>query len=426
MGADPAAPEPAVAPRRRGFLTGFVRQLGWSFTGKVLAAALQLAVVVLLARGLPPSEFAWVASANVVMMAVVALNGFGLVRQVQYRRSLDRDDPTLPAIVEVWQRFVAASAVLWLLGCLALAAVTGDAGPLALLPVALWLVLEQATTLWNAVSLVDGRARDLVPSYLWRRGPVVLALLAALSLDLDVVWSWSLGLALGSALAWLTGRRHAPPWARRLLPGRRRHPGPVPFDLGFWFTEVGAVVRDLDVVAVSLVSASVGGLYALPARLVRPMNLVTVAATSVAYPRIARLPRVTQRQLLLGCVLGSAPVALVAGVTAALAGWLPALVGEEYDAAVPALRVLCLAAVAAGFGALVVTFLQARSRAANRFTGRLALAAAATQVGAAAWAASVGDATTVAWATTLVTVAGTGILYARAAHECRLEASRSQ
>jgi len=400
---------------------GFLRQLGWSFTSKVVSAVLQLAVIVLLARGLEPHRFAGVASANVVMLAVVALNGFGLVRQVQYRRSVEREDPSLPAIFAVWQRFTLASAVLWLLGTLVLWAATGDGLFLRLTPVAVWLLFEQLTTLWNAVSLVDDRAQDLMSSYLWRRGPVVVALAVALAADLDVVWTWSLSLAAGSVLAYLTGLPRAVPWSRRVFPGRRPA-GEVRFDFGFWWTEVGATLRDLDVAVITLVSATTGGVYALPARLVRPMNLVTVAATSVAFPRIARLRTVTQRQLLLGCLLGSVPVALTAGVTAIAAGLLPRLVGDEYSDAVPVLRVLCVAAVVVGFGALVVTFLQARSRAANRFTGRLSIAMAVVQLVGAAVAASVGNALTAAWVVTLVTAAGVAILYARAAHECRLEA----
>jgi O-antigen/teichoic acid export membrane protein len=173
---------------------------------------------------------------------------------------------------------------------------------------------------------------------------------------------------------------------------------------------------------ITVVSSATGGVYALPARLVRPMNLVTVAATSVAFPRVARLHTVTQRQLLLGCALGSVPVAGIAGVTALAAGLLPRLVGEEYADSVPVLRVLCLAAVVVGFGALVVTFLQARSRAANRFTGRLSVAMAVVQLVGVAAAAAVGDAVTAAWVVTLVTTAGVAVLYVRASHECRLEA----
>ena len=399
----------------------FLRQLGWSFTSKIVSAALQLVVIVLLARGLEPSRFAGVASANAVMMGVVALNGFGLIRQIQYRRSVDPDDPALPAIFAVWQRFTNASAVLWLVGCLVLWAVTGHDLYAQLTPVAVWLLFEQLTTVWNGISLVDERAHDLMPSYLWRRGPVVVALAVALAADLDVVWTWSLALAAGSVLAYLTGLGRAVPWARRIVVGRRPA-GEVTFDFGYWWTEVGATLRDLDVAAVTLVSAATGGAYALPARLVRPMNLVTVAVTSVAFPRIARLRQVTQRQLLLGSVVGTLPVACVAGVTAVAAGLLPRLVGHEYAGAVPVLRVLCLNAVVVGFGGLLVTFMQARSSEANRFTGRLALVTAVGQVSSAAIAASVGDAVAAAWAVTAVLAAGVALLYARAAHECRLEA----
>ena len=411
-----------MAPSRSALLS-FGRQLGWSFSSKVVSAALQLVVIVLLARGLEPSEFAWVASANVVMMAVVAINGFGLIRQIQYRRAVDRDDPALPAIFDVWQGFTFTSAVLWLVACLALYVVTDEPDFVALLPISVWLALEQTTTLWNGVSLVDGRARDLMPSYLYRRGPVVVALAVGLWQGWDVVWCWSVALAFGAALAYAAGYRGQEAWARHLFPRRRRSDQKVTFDLGYWWTEVGAQVRDLDTAVISLVSAATGGLYGLPARLVRPMNLVTVAATSVAFPKIARLRVVTTRQLFLGCTLGSVPVALMAGVVAACAGLLPRLVGEDYAGAVPTLRVLCLAAVVAGFGALVVTFLQARSREANRFTGYVSLAVGVVQVAAAGLGAYLGDATTAAWAATLTAIAGTSVLYLRAVGECRREAA---
>jgi O-antigen/teichoic acid export membrane protein len=395
----------------------FLEQVGWSFTSRIVAAVLQLVVIVLLARGLAPGEFGLVATANVVMMGVVPLNGFGLLRQLQFKRSLDPDDPLLPAIFSLWQRFMLGSVVLWLAGCLGLWLATGDELYVALTPVALWLLFEQQTTVWNAVSIIDGRARELMTSYLWRRGPVVAALAVALAVDLDVVWTWSVSLAVGAALAYVLGRHRAPVWARAALPGKRV-PGDVRFDLGFWLSEVGGVLRDFDVAAVTLVSAATGGVYALPARLVRPMNLVTNAVTSVLYPRIARADVITRRQLVLGSVAGTAPVALVSGVVALLAGLLPHLVGDEYAGSVPVLRVLCLCATLVGFGTLLVTVCQARSTAATRFTGRLLLLVAVVQVAAAGVAASVGGATDVAWTVTAITAAGCAIIFARALREC--------
>ena len=106
-----------------------------------------------------------------------------------------------------------------------------------------------------------------------------------------------------------------------------------------------------------------------PARLVRPMNLVTNAATSVLYPRIARARVITRKQLVLGSLAGTAPVAAISGVTALLAGLLPRLVGDEYADSVPVLRVLCLCATLVGFGTLLVTVCQARSNEATPSPG---------------------------------------------------------
>ena len=401
-------------------LGGLVRQMGWSFTSRIVAAALQLVVIILLARGLSTSTFAHVATANVVMMAIVPLNGFGLMRQLQLRRSLDAADPSLPAVFAVWQRFMLGSVVLWLIGCLALFAATGDHLYVALTPIAVWLLFEQQTTIWNAISLVDGHARELMSSYLWRRGPVVAALAVALAADLDIVWTWTIALAVGAALAYVLGRHRAPAWAQTALPGRRPE-GEVHFDMGFWWTEVGGVLRDFDVVAVTLVSAASGGIYALPARLVRPMNLVTNATTAVLFPRIARAKVVSRRQLVVGSVAGTAPVAAVAGITALFAGLLPRLVGDEYADSVPVLRVLCLAAVLVGFGTLLITFCQARSREATAFTGRLMLTVALIQVPAAGVAAHYGDAVTPAWTVTVITAVGIAILFVRALQECGVE-----
>lgn len=398
----------------------FLQQVGWSFTSRIVAAVLQLVVIVLLARGLDPHEFGLVATANVVMMGLVPLNGFGLLRQLQFKRSLDPDDPLLPAIFSLWQRFMLGSVFVWLAGCLALWLATDNDVYVALTPIAVWLLFEQQTTVWNAMSMIDGRAHELMSSYLWRRGPVVAALAVALATDLDVTWTWTVALAAGAVLAYVFGRHRAPDWARRALPGPRV-PGDVKFDFGFWWSEVGTVLRDFDVAAVTVISAATGGIYALPARLVRPMNLVTNAATSVLYPRIARARIITRKQLVVGSLAGTAPVAVISGVTAALAGLLPRLVGDEYAASVPVLRVLCVCATVVGFGTLLVTVCQARSHAATQFTGRLFIVVAVVQVVAAGVAAKVGTPVDVAWTVTAITAIGCAIIFVRALQECGVE-----
>ena len=257
-------------------------------------------------------------------------------------------------------------------------------------------------------------------SYLWRRGPVVAALGAALALDLDVVWTWATALAVGAALAYAFGRRRAPGWAQRVLPGPRPE-GEVRFDMGFWMTEVGGVLRDFDVVAVTLVSAATGGIYALPARLVRPMNLVTNATTAVLFPRIARARggqpqaarprqprrhRARRRGRRRHCSLcRAAPPAGGRGVRRLGAGPPGAVPGRGPRRLRHPARDVLPGEVAGS---------HAVHRAADAGGRRV-------QVPAAGVAAYYGDAVSPAWTLSAITAVGCAILLVRALQECGVE-----
>lgn len=405
--------------------SAFSRQVGWSLAARISAAVLQLAVILLLARGLPPRDFGWVASAIVVSVALAATNGFGLIRQIQYRRSLDPKDDSLAELFSLRLRFTYASSLLWLAGCGVLWAVTADPMALAIMPIAVWLTFEQTTAVWNAISIVDDRARDLLPSWLFRRLPVVLLLLVGPAWGWDVVWCWSCGVAAGSLLAFVTGFRGQEPWARVLWP-RRLTRGDLHLDLGYWWSEVGSQIRDVDVATVALVNAAAGGLYALPARLVKPMNLVTVSAASVAFPRLARMSAVSRSQLTMWCLVGTLPVLVVASAVALCAPVIPVLVGDDYAATVTPMRILCLAAVITGFGALVLTFLQSRSKESTAFAGYAVLIFGVLQVGTAAVGATWAGAAGAAWAATATQSILVLILWARALRQCALEAAAAQ
>ncbi len=360
----------------------FRHQVLWSMTARFTAALLQILVLVLLARGLEPSLFALVSTAYVALNLVVAVNGFGLLRQIEFRRSRDPDDPSLASLFALRLRFSYGSALLWVAACLGLWAVTRHDYFLALAPAAVWLLVEQTTQVWNGISVVDGRAQNLVLSYLTRRLPVVVFLAVALALGWHMVWSWTLGLAAGSFLSYAVGVGGQEQWARVRWPRRSLITEKLPLDLGYWWGLVGLQLRDFDVAAVSAVSSVAGGFYAFPARLVSPMNLVTLAAASVAFPRVAR-SGLNRSQLRRGTLLGVLPVCLVAGSVALLSPFLPLLLGEAYADAVPVLRITCLTAVLTGTATLLAILLQALSTEDARIVGYLSLGFAVAQVCAA-------------------------------------------
>jgi O-antigen/teichoic acid export membrane protein len=369
-----------VGLRRLQPLRGFAGQVSWSLGARVLAAGLQLAVIILLARGLPPSRFAVVSTVNVILLMVTAINGFGLIRQIQYRRSVNRDDPTLPALYATRLRYAHASALGWIAVMLPLWAITGNETYAALLPAAIWLLFEQITQTWNGISIVDGRAHELLWSYLSRRAPVVVVLGIALVAGLDVVWAWTVGLALGGILAFAQAVRRQEPWARHLLPPRRQPGSHVSHDFGYWLSQVGDQLRDFDVPALAVVDIHAAGIYALPARLLRPMNMIAAATAQIAFPGLSRRRHVSRRQLVLGVLAGALPSVVVALVLLTLAGFLPALVGDEYEASVPIMRILCVCAALWAPCTLLVTFLQSRSDDATNLLGVILVGLSGIQV----------------------------------------------
>ncbi len=383
----------------------------WGLAARLSSALLQVVVLVLLARGLAPHSFALVSSVSVVLQIVVAVNGFGLLRQLQFRRSRDPGDPSLGTLFALRLRFSYASAVGWVVGCLLLHGVFGHGFFLALLPAAVWLLVEQTTQVWNAVSIADGRSQHLLGSYLTRRVPVVVFLAVALASGLPIVWSWTLGLAAGSLLSYWQGYRTQEAWARIVWPRRSDIHEKMPFELGYWWGLVGMQVRDLDVAAMSVVSTAAAGIYAFPARLVAPMNLVTVSTASSAFPRVARAGGLTRRQLRLGVTLGLAPVIVIAATTALMAPLLPLLLGHAYAESVDVLRITCLTAVLSGAATMVGSLLQAHSTDAARAVGYLALGFAVLQIVAAGLGAVLAGATTAAMLVALVNAALAATIY---------------
>jgi len=385
------APDPDLEPEAdavEAAETGsFGHQVAWSLVARISSAFLQVLVLVLLARGLAPGWFAVVVTVNVTLQVTVAVNGFGLLRQIEYRRSRDPDDPGLASLFAMRLAFSYASAVGWVALCFALYAWTGSVFAIALLPAAFWLLVEQTTQVWNGVSVADGDTRALVGSYLTRRLPVVLSLIAALVLDRWMVPAWTLGLAAGSVLSYAWGYHRQEPWARMIWPRRSAITTKVPFDLGYWWGLVGQQLRDFDVAAVHSVSDTMSGFYAFPARLVAPMNLVTVAAATSLFPRVAR-DGLTRKHLRLALTYGLVPVALIAATMALAAPLLPVILGEAYDGSVDVMRVTCITAVLSGAGTLLSFMVQAHSTEAARVAGYLTLGFAVLQIVAAAVGAS--------------------------------------
>jgi O-antigen/teichoic acid export membrane protein len=204
--------------------------------------------------------------------------------------------------------------------------------------------------------------------------------------------------------------RRQEPWARHLIPPRRQ-PGPhISHDFGYWLSQVGDQLRDFDVPALAVVDVHAAGIYALPARLLRPMNMIAAATAQIAFPALSRRRQVSRRQLILGVLAGSLPSVVVACILLALAGFLPVFVGDEYEASVPIMRILCVSAALWAPCTLLVTYLQSRSDDATKMLGMVVVALSGVQIlavcigGVAAGATGAAIGSTLVQAVILVTL----------------------
>jgi len=358
----------------RAIIGQFGKQVVWSTTARAISALLQLAVIVLLARSLVPAKFAFASTTYSVLMVMVALNGFGILRQIDYRLSLDPTDPAIPRLFTIRLRYTYFSGLVWALVCIVLWMATRDSRYLIIVPAAIWLIIEQITQLWNSISIVEGKSQLLIRSYVSRRLPVVISLGIGLVFGFDGLACMVAGMVAGGFASYVQGWSTQADWARELSPRLTASHGPrVEIDVPFWLSELGDQIRDLDVPVVALVSTATAGIYALPARLVRPMNLVTSAGAMVAFPHIVRMDAISRRQLCGAVAAGSIPVFAASAACYFAAPLLPIVAGESYRSSIPVLQVMAWTAFVAGPSILLCNFLQARTEKALRDSGLIML-----------------------------------------------------
>ncbi len=396
----------------------FRRQAILTIAARGIWAVLQVVVLIQLARGLSPSSFALVTSLMVVLYVVVALNGLGVDQLIQLRRSRTPDESSLEDLYRWRLQFTYLSAIVWAVALGSSYAIQQNPLLLAALPTAVWLITEQPVTIWNGISVIEGRPADLIGSYLFRRGIVVLFLLVPASSETSITVLWSCGMSVGGIFSWLYARNRCEGWCRPLWPWGRGRPRTRELAFGFWWQQVGNQIRDLDVAALSALSAAVGGTYAFPARLVRPMNLVTQAIGTVAYPLLVRRGRGSKSELVLGVAASLVPVGLVAAVVALLAPTLPSIIGLEYASAVAPMQILCIAAVVGGSSMSLGFFLQAQDDRAIWFSGVTTLIGGVAQICIVAWAGVHWGAVGAAWGAVASQVPVAACLMAYALHSC--------
>ena len=370
-------PEAVLKPRVNGKLKRVLaRQFAWVSSGRILAALLQTASLVLVSRLLPVSDFGYLATfLGVTSLAQVVLD-FGVGTLVSRERAADPDNPVVAAALRFTNLSSMGLTALLLLGLTGAALLFSDAY-WQMLPLAVWAAAERNADTRLAVAFADGDVQINVINLLARRTAALGMFVAATAVGVLPILAFS----LSAALAAIGSATFAQRWVRRRVVPTR--------DVGFsevvrrarpyWVTAISTQARNLDVVVVSaLAGATQAGLYLTGSRLMNPLRILPASLATILLPASARTQNSANAlrsmvRLTLAVVAGMS--VLYAAIWFAVPTFVDRALGSAYIEATPVIRIIIAGLPVAATCSMLNSILQGRGRSKD-----VALASSSTTV----------------------------------------------
>ncbi|OUE09004.1 colanic acid exporter [Clavibacter michiganensis] len=325
--------------------------------GKIVAALIQAATMLLLVREVSPAEFGFFSAAYGVITIPQTLLDLGLPSLIVRERARDARAGIVTTALKL-NNVLSLLMSLLLLGTGLFLAVAVDSDYWLLLPFALWAAAERNADAWLGVVLADGDSWINVTNLVLRRlGSLVFFVLLTRLTTMEPVLSLAVAFAVGAVLSWLFAHLFV---ARRLAPA-----SPMPLkslvrmSYPYWIDSVASQARNLDVAFTSIVAGSAqAGFYAASARLTNPLRILPNSLATILLPAASRRDSTSIGGLLKLVLLATAGFAVLYGTGAALVPWaVPVFLGSDYSGAIVALQVTCFGLVFASAASLLSTLL---------------------------------------------------------------------
>lgn len=336
------------------------RQFIWVAGGRVLAAVLQAAILVLLARSTDPATFGFFSA--VFGIGVVLQNAFdlGLGTYVVRERATEPHSGKIPTALRINNATSIAMGTfaIFVLCCLSVAT------PLTLwvfIPLAVAMAAERNADVRLGVALADGDARVNTLNLVGRRtGTILVFFVLIIPANAEPVLAYCLAAALAGLVSVAAAhgyvRRHIDPFVPR-AGWHETLTASWPFYVNSFATQF----RNLDTTLVAAFAGPAqGGLYAAAARLTGPLRILPTSLAAVLLPNATRANEVSVRRRSLALTLYVVLVmTLIYGVLALIVPWgIPVVLGRSYSASIPALQIVLVGLVFAAGSSLLSASLQ--------------------------------------------------------------------
>lgn len=312
-------------------------------SGRVLSAGLQAVTLVFLARGLTPTEFAFVGTILGVSIFLTAVADMGVSTAVT-RETARGNHAAVDSLLGLNRLLSLGVAGVGAAACLLAGLVVGGTIAWQLVPLGIWLGAERLAETAAAVHVGNKRARAAASSIVIRKsGPLAGSALAFWLAPPLLVLGLSMGYLFGAIAAYFVTkeRRVDTVDIDRLGRGRIRRRQALSLALPFWVNSMAAQSRQLDVLVVGMVGGGGAAVaYAPASRLISPLRMIPTTLAQALLPFVAerdprrlRLGRVVLATLLASGGLFAVLYLLAAPLTLIL-------FGQKYVATVPILRIL--------------------------------------------------------------------------------------
>ncbi len=328
-------------------------QFIWVSGGKILAALIQAATMLLLVREVSPAEFGFFSAVYGVITIPQTLLDLGLPSLIVRERARDARDGIVTTALKL-NNVLSMLMSLLLLVTGILLALTVDADYWLLLPFAVWAAAERNADAWLGVVLADGDSWINVTNLVLRRlGSLVLFVLLTRFAAMEPVLALAVGFAVGATVSWVFAHVFV---AKRLVPATPTGVGTlVRMSYPYWIDSVASQARNLDVVVTSIVAGQAqAGFYAASARLTNPLRILPNSLATILLPAASKRDSSTIGGLLKLVVVATAGFAVLYGGGAALVPWaVPVFLGEDYGGAIIALQITCVGLIFASAASLL-------------------------------------------------------------------------
>ncbi len=346
--------------------------------GRIVAAALQAALLVLVARAVSPADFGVLSSVLGVALIGQTVLDLGISTYIVRERAADAGSGLVTMALELNSRL---SFVLCIGAAIALGGLgsTIDDRFLLMLPLALWMSAERNAEVWLGVAFADQDWKVNFFNVLLRR---ILSLAIFLILHLfgtDPILSFCLATAVTASLSATWARRFVAP---RLPPRQAMSVRSLVRETWpYWLNAMATQARNLDVVFVGMAAtAGQAGFYASASRLTSPLRILPTTLAKVLLPASARLApgdRGALHRLAL-TMLGTMTVVYLT-LLFVLPPLVPVALGDAYRSAIPALQLVLLGLPFAAGASLAGALLQGTGH--KTFVARTTLATTALHLG---------------------------------------------